>query len=62
MLRELLADALRLMVNIDRDWQVMIAMANRQIYNATDARAWLGLVMEAWQDELARLEDGGLNR
>lgn len=59
LLDELLADAHNLMANIDRDWEVMITKANRQIYNATDARAWLMRVIVAWQEELARLRSNG---
>lgn len=59
LLDELLADARKLMANIDADWEVMIAKANRQIYNAADARAWLMRVIDAWQEELARLRSNG---
>lgn len=58
LLDELLRDAHNLMANIDGDWQVMIAMANRQIYDIADARAWLMSVMVAWQEELTRLRGG----
>lgn len=57
--RELLRDGHKLMANIDGDWQVMIAMANRQIYNVADARTWLMRVMVAWQEEMTRLQSNG---
>lgn len=56
LLRELLEDASKLTVNMDDDWEIMIEMANRRIYNVTDARAWLRSVMLAWQEELTRLQ------
>lgn len=56
LLRELLADAHKLMANIGDDWQIMIEMANRQIYNLADARAWLMRIIVAWQEELTRLQ------
>lgn len=58
LLIELLGDAHKLMANMDEDWQVMVANANRRIYNVDDARSWLKLIMDVWQEELARLQGG----
>jgi hypothetical protein len=58
LLSELLTDAHKLMENLAVDWQVMAEMANRPINSLPDARAWLTLVMVAWQDEVTRLQKG----
>lgn len=57
LLRELLADAHALGNNINRDWEVMAAEANRSIHDVSSARAWLLRVTDVWQEELARLEN-----
>lgn len=58
LLLELLVDAHKLMANMDDDWEVMAMNANRQIYNVAHARSWLKLIMDVWQEELARLQGG----
>lgn len=51
------ADARKLMVNIETDWEVMAAIANRPIRNSEQARAWLLRVIAALQEELGRLQE-----
>lgn len=58
-LRELLADAHKLMANLEEDWEIMAEKANRRIHDLPAAREWLMRVVVAWQEELNRLQNGG---
>lgn len=57
-LEALLADAHRLMKNIDEHWEAMAKEANRRLYTRDAARDWLMRIMTAWQEELTRLRGG----
>lgn len=62
LLSHLLVDARKLMLNIEAEWQIMAEMANRRIYNVAEARAWLTLIIDGWQEELDRLQGEGPKR
>lgn len=60
LLKEILAEAHRLMTNIDEDWEGVAWTVNRQQLNSRDqVRDWFLRVMVIWQEELSRLQNGG---
>lgn len=58
LLQRVLADAHRLMSDIDNHWEGLAHKANRQLYSRDQARDWLVRIMTAWQEELTRLRGG----
>lgn len=57
LITKMLADANRLLPNLDDCWQLMAEEANRQIESANDAREWLSRIIAVWQDELDRIQN-----
>lgn len=58
-LTNVLADAHRVMANIDQEWKYVSDGANRQLDTKEQTRDWLLRVMTAWREELGRLQNVG---
>lgn len=57
LIARIIADACRLLSDLNNCWELMAEEANRQIGSVDEAREWLDHIVDIWKGELARIEN-----